>query len=1071
MDIVGKRYTIEGLLGRGGMGAVYRATDRLTGDYIALKRVLQGPQAVADDDVTNASHTTLQTTLTREFQTLASLRHPHIINVIDYGFDEESQPFFTMTLLHGARPMNEAAHNRTYADKVRYVVEMLQALDYLHRRNIIHRDLKPDNALIDETDRVRLLDFGLALLQGRGANNEASTSGTLAYIAPEILTGDPPSPRSDIFAAGVIGFELFAGYHPFLDPSGNISQLVQNVLFKQPDIDELDMDAKSARIIIEMMEKDPDDRPPNVRQVIRSLIDTTAISINTESEEIRESFLQTAPFSGRQREYRTLVGALGAARLGEGSAWLVGGEIGVGKTRLLDELRVSGLVQGMLVLRGQGVSTGGTAYQLWREPLRRLVVATEVSDLDAHVLRDIIPDIGRLHPLRGPGLADLDGPDYQERLINTIQTLFHQYGQPILLILEDLQWTRESLDVLKKVVETVKELPMLIVGSYRSDEQPDLPGELPGMTPLLLSRLPREVIVEISTAMLGPTGQREDVVDLLLNETEGNVYFLVEVIRALAEEAGELDDIELMSLPQRVRAGGIQNVMRRRLERVPAEAARVLRAAALVGRELDLKVMGHLFPLVNLESWLATCSNCAVLESTDEQWRFSHDKLRETLLETIVDAERKMLHVDIATAYEALYPDAPEQAGVLAYHWREAGDSAQELKYIVLAGHHALHVSALAQAARSFERALELLPAAAVVARVDVLLRLAEAHKYLGSYEVARAHAEAAHAAAEGLNDTLRTAHAEFELQEIAYFLGDYDAAIDLARRSVDRYRAADDLRGVARVLSGLALIHNEKGDYEASAAFAVESIAVSTTVNDVTLRLKAVTSLGVTYFTMGKVEEAGTYFSEGLALSERSGERRRVATALLNLGTVAGVQNHLDDARVNFERCYDIAREIGDRRLQAQAIDNLGLVAMMTANYEQATTYFRRSLDLMQELGFQRGLANTLVNMGHVATALHDHDAARKQYRQGLAQAQAIGNQPIMMECLAGLARIHPDPVRAVEAVGFILGQKATPGEARQIANETLAAHAAALPEAAREAALARGEAADLAVMVAALG
>jgi hypothetical protein len=652
VETIGKRYRIKDMIGAGAMGAVYHAEDRLTGQSVALKQVkYQADPLAATQRFTDDPSTSLRLAITNEFQTLASLRHPHVINVMDYGFDHQNHPFFTMTLLDGSLPFMEGALGQGINNKVRLLVEVLQALDYLHRRSILHRDLKPDNAVINDTNSVTVLDFGLAIFEEQFDADSESVSGTLAYIAPELLQGEAPSPQSDLYALGVMAFEIFAGHHPF--KTANVSELIQQIIMQPPDFDAMDVSYDLASVIMRLLEKHPDFRYASAREVIRALLDTSNTSIRVETEEIRESFLQTAPFLGRESELEEFTLALERAREGQGALSLVGGETGVGKTRLLDELRTSALVRGMLVLRGQGVGdTGGLPYQLWREPVRRLLLASDVDDLDAGILRDIVPDIEQLLGRSVPSVIDLQGPDYQQRLITSIVSLFRKFPEPTLLVLEDLQWADESLKVLEALADTVSELPLFIVGSFRQEEMPDLPERIPAGDVVRLERLSEDVIAQISVSMLGDWGRRDDVVQLLQSQTEGNIYFMIEVIRVLAEEAGNLEQIEQMRLPAQVAAGGIHEVMMRRLNRVPETALDLLKTAALVGRELDLKVLREVAPSVELDDWLAACTNCAVVEVIDEVWHFSHDKLRETLLTTVETNDRGQRHEQIATAIE-----------------------------------------------------------------------------------------------------------------------------------------------------------------------------------------------------------------------------------------------------------------------------------------------------------------------------------------------------------------------------------------------------------------------------------
>lgn len=149
--LIGQRYQVMSLLGAGGMGGVYRALDRLTGQEVALKQVQLGPDGKSRagggrKDAQPNSNTALRTfrlALAHEFRTLATLRHPNIVGVLDYGFDAAREPFFTMQLLRQPSDLLTAARGAELPDKLSLLAQLLRALVYLHRHNIIHRDLKP----------------------------------------------------------------------------------------------------------------------------------------------------------------------------------------------------------------------------------------------------------------------------------------------------------------------------------------------------------------------------------------------------------------------------------------------------------------------------------------------------------------------------------------------------------------------------------------------------------------------------------------------------------------------------------------------------------------------------------------------------------------------------------------------------------------------------------------------------------------------------------------------------------------------------------------------------------------
>lgn len=362
------------------MGEVFRALDRLTGQVVALKRVrlpllnvAQAPRSdghelaetlaatPADEPSIRPQEGTpavspspelgsLRLHLTHEFRTLAGLRHPHIVSVLDYGFDRHRQPYFTMELLENGKSFDEAARNQPRTVVVGLLLQILQALTYLHQRGVLHRDLKPGNILVVEGARgpqVKLLDFGLVLFT-RGLHAErAEVAGTLGYIAPEILLGEPASVASDLFAVGVMAHDILAGSHPIAAlPTAESIQFSLGLLPAPSEQERLD--APLGAVLRRALLRDPAARYVNAVTFGHELASATGLPLPRETLDIRDSFLQAASFQSRDGEMEALLAALRQALRGRGQVLLVGGESGIGKSRLLDEFRAQALVRGAL---------------------------------------------------------------------------------------------------------------------------------------------------------------------------------------------------------------------------------------------------------------------------------------------------------------------------------------------------------------------------------------------------------------------------------------------------------------------------------------------------------------------------------------------------------------------------------------------------------------------------------------------------------------------------------------------------------------------------------------------------
>ncbi|HZI15014.1 MAG TPA: AAA family ATPase, partial [Myxococcus sp.] len=715
--LVGRRYQLLDIVGRGGMGTVYRAVDRLGGP-IALKRLHRSLEELgqgATPSSTTSTSRQVALDLAAEFQVLTSLRHPHVIQVLDYGFDEELRPYLTMELLEGARTLVEAGRGQSPEAQVELLVQVLQALAYLHRRGFLHRDLKPANVLVVD-GQVKVLDFGLALARERAVSRGAA--GSPGYMAPELFQGEPASEASDLFSVGVMARRMLAGAR---EPAPGLEAILQRLLAAERG-----------------------QRYQRAEEVLKALQEVAGQRMRVETPATRESYLRAARFVGREAELARLEQALERALAGRGGAWLVGGESGVGKSRLVEEVRTLALVRGAVVLRGQAVSSGGGPYEDFRPVLRWLALLTEPGGFEASTLKDLVPDLEALLQRPVPPAPELAGDMAQERLLGVVEALFERLGQPTLLILEDLQWAgAESLRLLARLSARAAALPLLVVATYRDDERPGLPRELPAMQVLSLPRLGAEEMARLSESMIGEAGRAPQVLELLRRETEGNPFFLVEVVRALAEEAGQLDRIGTAPLPERVFVGGVRQLIQRRLDKVPASARELLRLAAVVGRYLDLEVLRADAPGVDLERWLEDCAGCAVLDFADGRWRFAHDKLREGILASLTWVETQALHQRAARAIEAAHPGAPEWLAALAHHWGKAGDTQREAHYAERSGAQAMSVHAYHAAIPSLQRALALARARAGHALHLGQLegRLAEAFYLVGDLASCATHA------------------------------------------------------------------------------------------------------------------------------------------------------------------------------------------------------------------------------------------------------------------------------------------------------------------------------------------
>jgi serine/threonine-protein kinase len=250
------RYDIVGLLGRGGMGVVYRGIDKALGREVAIKTLTSG---ISSDPEMLAR-------FYEEGRKTGSFKHPNIVTVYELG-DHNGIPYIAMELVEG-NPLDKLLQRGEpipLVECLRIVEELCAALAYAHHNNVIHRDVKPANIFVQPDGRVKLLDFGIARLEERKSEDINLTRpghiiGTLGYMAPERLRDKPVDGRSDIFAAGVVLYQLVSGQLPFTGEDSVVMQRIVNEPHAPLSSKCKDCPAALDAIVDRALAKSPDDR-------------------------------------------------------------------------------------------------------------------------------------------------------------------------------------------------------------------------------------------------------------------------------------------------------------------------------------------------------------------------------------------------------------------------------------------------------------------------------------------------------------------------------------------------------------------------------------------------------------------------------------------------------------------------------------------------------------------------------------------------------------------------------------------------------------------------------------------
>jgi serine/threonine protein kinase/tetratricopeptide (TPR) repeat protein len=929
-ELINGRYRLEQSLGRGGMGEVYRALDRLTGQTVALKRVLQDSKLTGGYTSHGGGSQGKQMAIAREFRILTRLRHPHIISVLDYGFDADRVPFFTMELLGDALHLLDYARDKPQEQKLGLLLQLLEALDYLHRWNFVHRDLKPSNILVTPQGQLKVMDFGLAVEKGE----PAESAGTYNYLSPEVLSGAVPGPTADLFAVGVLACQMIFGRHPFASQS--IMGVLDRILYAPPDLSDVQASPESEADsfledgtplvihsqvqaikdvspqalakespkpsglleawIYKLLEKDPRQRYPSAKAAAQALRQAVDLPLPPNKTAQHQILLQGPPFVGREVELEQLRLALGAAQAGRGACYLIGGESGLGKSRLVEELSIYAQLAGSAVLRGQMVEGNRAPYVLWSQVIPQLALLVDISPLEGAILQEVAPRLSVLVP-NLPESPLLGERDAAMRLRLALGDVLGRLDRFALVILEDLHWGDEDLAPLQDLIPHITGRPLLVIGTYRHDERPQLPQSLPGARVILLERFQGDQIRHFGQAILGDKPVSADFARWLERETEGNTFFMVEVFRALAQEAGDLDTISMTTLPEAVVTGGMEQVIQRRLARVPAEYLGPLQLAAIWGRQLDLQLLARLYPHLDQGAWLYTCTAAAVLEAQGAGWWFAHDKLRESLLAMIPAHLRPGMYRQVAEAIEAIYPGRADLYLPLANFWRVAGQSESELRYLILGTEH-LSLVNITQGLALMERALAIAtlhPQAESMAAIYT--RLAGLYQHLGEGAKAIEYNQVAVQQARQSGQAALLAEAlSIELALAVFNAGDWERAKAMLPEVSDYCRQSHKLSRLCRVLCYVGVALTYAGDSINGKPYFQESLALSRQIADPYAESYALTMLGLMYQFDKDFVASREHFRQSEAISRPLNDDFGLLLIYLNWATMALEGNFIEE-------------------------------------------------------------------------------------------------------------------------------------------------------------------------------
>lgn len=754
------------------------------------------------------------------------------------------------------------------------------------------------------------------------------------------------------------------------------------------------------------------------------------------------------PLVGRRAELAQLADIREQVWAGQGYTVLLRGEAGIGKSRLAAALLTAWQERGGRAALGQAQAAAQQRpYFAWQELLRNLWdLSGEAADrarLEARVA-DRSPDLLVRLPLLGdvlglpleetPLTRSLDPQLRQSATQSLVVELLRGAEGPLLLVLEDAHWLDgPSWALTLAVARGLANRPVLLLLTSRPVEPPPpacsaLQG-LPRFREVPLDTFPPDETVEFAQMRLRVDRLPPELADFLQARSQGNPFFLEELIHMLEEEGYIERRGEGIVVHRSLEAAGlpdnVQGIVLARMDRLDEPTRLTAKAAAVIGRIFAYPVLRATHP-VHAGTDEALQQQLSNLESLDivlvdtptpeMAFAFQHAIIHEVAYGTLLFAQRRDLHGRIAHYYEERYAGQLEpHYALLAYHYGRSGDEERHLYYCRQAGREAARRYANAEALAFYTEALDVLarreetpgPTTELLEqRAELLLHREELWRRTGQRDAQRADIEALLTLSQTLGRRDLYLDARQRWASYLLLLGEYDHAREVLHETLALLQEGDSPRHRGALLSTLGRVADMRGYSQEAIAHFEQAVAAFQAAGDEERLPGLLNALGLARCWLGEYVQARAVFEQALEISQRIGDYRGEIQSRGNIGFVLWDCGQYEEAWACYQQVLWMTRQAGDVNYLGAILNNLGDLARYMGRYAEAIDHLEQALQVAQEMQSPSLEAECLNNLGMTFLEQGDFARAATHLERALALRESLGEAGCMVLDRSFLAR-----------------------------------------------------------------